>query len=63
MVMEEQSEGQRNVKMVGFNKISNGAATGEEEEGASESSYVCGGEEQALLGCWTPEFGRGQGEG
>ena len=50
MVREEQSEGQRSVKMVGLSKISNGAATGEEEEGASESSYVCGGEEQALPG-------------
>ena len=50
MVREEQSEGQRSAEMVGLSKISNGAATGEEEEGASESSYVCGGEEQALPG-------------
>lgn len=48
MVREEQSVGERNVKMVGLSKISNGAAMGEEEERASESSYVCGGEEQAL---------------
>lgn len=32
MVREEQSEGQRNVKMVGLRKRSNAAATGDEEE-------------------------------
>lgn len=49
------------MKMADLSKVSNGAATGSEEEGAPESSSVCGGVGQALPVLVDPEFGCGQG--
>lgn len=49
------------MKMVGLIKISNGAATGSEEERAAESSSVCGGVGQAPPVLVDAGFGCGQG--